>query len=35
LHADPEFSALFAQLIDLRLSATERVAYALSLETES
>ncbi|MFW2543580.1 glycosyltransferase family 2 protein [Primorskyibacter sp. 2E107] len=35
LHAMPEFADLYAQAMALRLTETERVAYALSLDMES
>ncbi len=35
LHANPEFADLYKQALDLHLTETERVAYALALDMES
>jgi hypothetical protein len=35
LHRLPEFAELYAQAVDMRLTATERVAYALALDTDT
>ncbi|SFE18328.1 glycosyltransferase family 2 protein [Roseivivax sediminis] len=35
LHATPEFEDLYTRALSLRLTETERVAYALALDTES
>ena len=35
LHANPEFEDLYQQALGLRLTETERVAYALALDMES
>lgn len=35
LHANPEFADLYAQALEVKLTETERVAYALALDMES
>ena len=35
LHGMPEFEALYTQALQLKLTETERVAYALALDVES
>ena len=35
LHATPEFATLYAQALEIKLTAAERVAYALALDLES
>ncbi|WP_238367330.1 glycosyltransferase family 2 protein [Mesobacterium pallidum] len=35
LHANPEFEELYTQALDMKLTETERVAYALALDLES
>ena len=35
LRANPEFAELYDQALDMKLTQTERVAYALALDMES